>query len=213
MNYPSLSLKQDLIDEVFSGTKYGTQKQFQQTSPSPGAIRMKKFHTLQKQLRLQSALVEECDQCEFKTSKYLAMYRHKRENHLVFKPKCKECDYSNIYPNRMTKHFDQVHRGIKRIRNEKCRRESCEYAGTQNCLELQSHSLFFCNKCELSFKRSDTFKFHKEKIHEGLFFTCEYCDLYSTAREKDLKRHVFKKHLDENSKQRMDKTWKDNAKV
>ena len=167
MNYPCLSLKQDLIDDVFSGTRYGTQKQVQQTTPLPGAIRMKKYHKMQKQLRLQSGLVEECDQCEFKTSKYEAMYRHKRENHLVQRPKCKECDYSNIYPNRMKTHFNQVHRGIKRIRNKKCRRKSCEFAGTQNCLELKSHSLFSCNKCQLSFESSDSLKYHNNKIHEG----------------------------------------------
>ena len=202
MNYPCLSLKQDLIDEVFSGTRYGTQNQVQQATPSPNAIRRKKYYKMQKQLRLQSGLVEECDRCEFKTSKYEAMYRHKRENHLVLKPKCKECDYSNIYPNRMTKHFNQVHRGIKRIRNGKCRRESCEFAGTQNCLELKSHSLFLCNKCQLSFERSDSLKFHNDKIHEGLVFKCDHCEMYSTARKGGLERHILSKHSDEDSKLR-----------
>ena len=76
MNYPCLSLKQDLIDEAFFGTKYETQKQFEKTAPS----RQKMYDKIQKDLRLQSGLVEECDQREFKTSKFKAMYRHKRES-------------------------------------------------------------------------------------------------------------------------------------
>ena len=124
MNYPSLSLKQELIDKVFTGAKHGIQKQLEQTTPSPGAIRLKKYYKKEKNLRLQNALVEECDQCEYKTSKYMAMYRHKREKHSVPKQTCSDCDYSHIYPNRVKMHYDRVHRGMKRRRSyEKCRRE------------------------------------------------------------------------------------------
>ena len=91
---------------------------------------------------------------------------------------------------------------IKIKTHEKCTRKLCKFAGAQNCLEFKSHSLFFCNKCELSFKGSDDLKFHNEKVHEGLFYTCEYCDSYSTARGKDLKRPIFAKHSDEDLKQR-----------
>ena len=155
MNYPSLSLKQDLIDKVFSGTIYGIPRQNEKT-PSLGAIRMRKISKIQKELRLQNAVVaEECDQCEFKTSKYLAMYRHKRENHSVRKQSCTDCEYSNIYPNRVKMHVNQVHRGIKK-RNKKWWREWCEFSGTKNCLELLSHSMFVCKKCQLSFGRSDS---------------------------------------------------------
>ena len=249
MNYPSLSLKQDLIDEVFSGAKCGIQKGSDQ-STSPGSIKLKKY----KAPRLQNDLVEECDQCEYKTSKYLAMYRHKREKHLVLKQKCTDCDYSNIYPNRVKLHYNRVHMGIKRgkcrresceyagttncielyshsmyfckqcqmsfiksdslkfhsgkvheglvfISNDKCRRNSCEYAGTTNCLELQSHSYFLCEHCQLSFRRKDDLKFHVDKIHEGLVFNCTFCESYSTARKSTFKKHVLIKHSGEKSKQ------------
>ena len=86
MNYPSLSLKQDLIDKVFSGTTSGIQKELKQT-PSPGSIRLKKYYKEQKELRLQNVLVEECDRCEYKTTKFSAMYRHKREKHSGIKLK------------------------------------------------------------------------------------------------------------------------------
>ena len=107
MNYPSLSLKQHLIDKVFSGAKYQIHKQFEGTTLTPGVIRMKKYHKIQKQLRLQNDMVEKCDQCEFKTCKYKAMYRHKRERHSVPKQSCTECDYSNIYPSKVKTHFNQ----------------------------------------------------------------------------------------------------------
>ena len=42
VNYPTLSLKQDLIDAALSGATYGFQKQRREKSRSPGAIRMKK---------------------------------------------------------------------------------------------------------------------------------------------------------------------------
>ena len=200
MNYPRLSLEQDLIDDAFSGVKRGIKKEPKQhESPSE---RVKRYHKKQKELKLQNDNVDECDQCEYKTSKYQALYRHKRENHYVAKIKCPDCEYSNIYPNRVKRHYNQVHRGMKRkqrsyLINEKCRRESCEFAGTKNCLELQSHSLFFCDECQLSFKRNDDLKYHNDKIHEGLVFNCEYCETYSTARKRDLTRHMHLKHTEE----------------
>ena len=203
MNYPSLSLKQDLIDEVFAGAKNGTQKELKQ-APSPGSIRIKKYYKEQKELRLQNVVEEECEECEYKTTKFEAMYRHKREKHSVLKLNCTDCRYSNIYPNKVKTHYKQVHMGIKRGRGLdklKCRRESCEFTGTTNCLELESHSFFFCEKCQLTFERSDSLKFHKDKIHEGLVFNCEHCDTYSTARKNSLERHILSKHSDEDSKQ------------
>ena len=89
-----------------------------------------------------------------------------------------------------------------KLYNFKCRRESCEKAGTSTCLELETHSLFFCEQCQLSFGRSDSLKFHKDKIHEGLVINCEYCDTYSTARKNNLERHIRSKHSDEDSKQK-----------
>ena len=128
-------------------------------------------------------------------------------------------------------HYNQVHMGMKRFRNEvrvdKCRRESCEFAGTTNCLELESHklhklkcrrescenvgttnclelethSLFFCNQCQLSFGRIDSLKFHNDKVHKGLFFKCEYCETFTTAWKVNLTRHILSKHPDADPKQ------------
>ena len=228
MNYPSLSLRQELIDKVLSGAKYGTQRQTQKTpspkyviqrqtqktpspeygiqrpmqkAPSPEANRMKKLRKRQKESRMQNAVVvEECDQCEFKSSQFKAVYRHRREKHLVTKQKCTDCGYSNIYPNRVKTHFNRVHRGEKRRRYEKCRRESCAYAGTTDCSELQIHSQWFCKQCQLYFVRSESFKSHNDQIHEGLIFSCAYCDEYENAKKSNLERHILSKHSSENTK-------------
>ena len=202
MNYPSLSLKQDLIDEVFSDKKYGIKTELKQTA-SPGSSRLKKIYKEKKELRLQNVVVEECDQCEYKTAKFDALRFHKRGQHSDVKQRCTDCEYSHVYPNRVKIHFKQVHMGIKKGRGLlKCRRESCEFAGTTNCLELDNHSFFSCKQCQLPFERSDSLKFHNDKIHEGLVFKCEHCDIYSTARKNNLERHIRSKHSDEDSKQK-----------
>ena len=77
---------------------------------------MKEYHQKKKELLLQSPVLEECDQCGFKTSKYKAMYRHKREQHTVLRQKCTDCEYSNIYANRIRQHYQQVHLGMKRAK-------------------------------------------------------------------------------------------------
>ena len=126
---------------------------------------------------------------------------HKRGKHSEVKQRCTDCEYSHVYPNRVKMHFKQVHMGIKRGRGlNKCRKESCEFAGTTNCLELENHSFFFCNQCQLPFERSDSLKFHNDKVHEGIVFKCEHCDVYSNARKDNLERHIRSKHSDEDSK-------------
>ena len=201
MNYPSLSLKQNLIDEVFTNKECGSQKELKQTT-SLGSSKRKKRYKEQKELRLQNVTVEECDQCEFKTTKFQTMRHHKRVKHSGVRQRCTGCEYSHVYPNRVKIHFKQVHMGIKRgIGLDKCRRELCEFAGTTNCLELENHSFFFCKQCQLSFARSDSFKYHKSKIHEGLASNksrkprfckeegCTYIDFNG-----ELKRHIETKH-------------------
>ena len=79
MNYPTLSLKPDLIDKVFS-KKNNVQKEINQT-PSPGSIRLKKYYKEQKEVRLQNVVVDECDQCDYKSTRFQALTKHKREKH------------------------------------------------------------------------------------------------------------------------------------
>ena len=221
MEYPSLSLNQDLIDRLFSGLKYGAKDESgKNVSPTSTMTnnhlrsgmkkydidivkdrkKAMKYERIQKENRLKKPTLKECDQCDFKTLKSWPMFYHKKQKHTDLKQKCTDCDYSNYLPSKIKKHYKQVHLGIKRVQSRfhlKCRRELCEFVGTSNCLELQSHSRFICEKCQLSFKRNDTLKFHNEKVHLGLIFKCESCDSYSTGRKSSLARHIRFKHSGE----------------
>ena len=214
MEYPSLSLKQDSIDRLFSGI----QDDFKVT-PSPETSRFKVHYHKQKELLSQNPILEECDQCGFKTSKYKAMYRHKREHHTALRQQCTDCEYSNIYPNRVRKHYQHVHLGMKRRQRTRqrttCQRRWCEYFGTKKCVNLQEHSLNVCEDCKLTFSRSDGLKFHQDKIHLGVIFKCNFCDTYSTARKDTLKKHVIFKHSDRDLQEIRtieSKTWVRNLK-
>ena len=121
MNYPSFSLKQDLIVPFFSEASYENGKQMKEQTASSGSIRLKKYYKEQKEKSLQNDVLEECDKCDNKSSKFKAMYRHMKETHTGLKQHCTDCQYSNVYLNRVKRHYDRVHRGfykgIKRVRN------------------------------------------------------------------------------------------------
>ena len=143
---------------------------------------------------LKNSVMEECDQCDYKTINHHCMFQHKRVHHSDTKQQCSECDFSHFYPNRVRTHFKQVHLGIKR--KKMCQKDSCEYFGTAHCTELAEHSLFICEQCKLTFDRSDALKFHNEKIHEGIVYNCEFCKTYSVSRKSSLARHILSKHSD-----------------
>ena len=214
MDYPSLSLKQDVIDQAFSS----------ELKPSR-TLYFKEYLKQQKENMLKNSVMEECDQCDYKTMNHRCMFQHKRVHHSDTKQQCSECDFSHFYPNRVRTHFKQVHLGIKRKKKSyqtKCQKDSCEYFGTTHCLDLTSHSkgplrcqrkwckdfgktyctelakhcLFICEQCKLTFDRSDALKFHNEKIHEGIVYNCELCKTYSVPRKSSLARHVRSKHSD-----------------
>ena len=211
MNYPSLSLKQDLIEQVFSEASYGNGKQMKEQTASSGSIRMKKYYKEQKEQSVQNAIVEKCEKCDYKSSKFKAMYRHMKETHGL-KQHCTDCEFSHFYPNRVKRHYDRVHRGFyKGIKQErhylmKCRKESCEFVGTKKCSDLQSHKLFYCEKCPASFERNDYLKFHNERIHEGVVYNCKYCDM-TKSKKGDLKRHILSTHSNEDQGQNRKPTF------
>ena len=88
MNYPSLSLKQDLIEQVFSEASYGNGKQMKERNASSRSIKLKKYYKEQKEKSLQNDVLEECDKCDYKSSKFKAMYRHMNETHTGLKQHC-----------------------------------------------------------------------------------------------------------------------------
>ena len=62
MEYPSLSLEQDLIDRIFSGEKNPKQEDLKKI-PLSQSIRMKEYDRKKKKILLENPVVEECDQC------------------------------------------------------------------------------------------------------------------------------------------------------
>ena len=188
MDYPSLSLKQDVIDQAFSS----------ELKPSR-TLYFKEYLKQQKENMLKNPVMEECDQCDYKTINHHCMFQHKRVHHSDTKQQCSECDFSHFYPNRVRTHFKQVHLGIKRKKKShqtKCQKVSCKNFGKTYCTELPEHSLFICEQCKLTFDRSDALKFHNEKIHEGIVYNCEFCKTYSVSRKSSLARHILSKHSD-----------------
>ena len=90
MEYPSLSLNQDLIDRLFSGLKYGAKDESgKNVSPTSTMTnnhlrsgmkkseidivkdrkKAMKYERKQKGNRLKNPTLKECDQCDFKTLK------------------------------------------------------------------------------------------------------------------------------------------------
>ena len=126
MDYPSFSLKQDVIDQTFSS----------ELKPSR-MLYFKEYRKQQKESMLKNPVVEKCDQCDYQNINQRYMFQHKRVHHSDTKQQCSECDFSHFYPNRVRTHFKQVHLGIKR--KKKCQKDSCEYFGTAHC--LAEHSL------------------------------------------------------------------------
>ena len=155
-----------------------------------------------KEIRALSGEVEECDQCDYKTTKVNAMKDHKRVKHVGEKKKCSKCEYSHVYPTKIRQHYKQVHDKIRpqwSQRMHSCREKSCKDFGTPSCLKIETHSLYFCNLCpSLSFKRSDKLKFHVDKVHKGITFKCEHCP-FSNARKFQLKKHILMIHTKQES--------------
>ena len=94
MNYPRLHLNQNQKVNVFF---------WKQNRQNLGHQWGQKLHE-----------IDECDQCEYKTTKFMAMYAHKREKHIGVKKKCAECDYSHVYLTKVRGHYNRVHMGVKK---------------------------------------------------------------------------------------------------
>jgi hypothetical protein len=137
--------------------------------------------------RVKSESQLECNKCDYKTTIYTYMYRHKRTKHSDIKQKCTKCDYAHPYPTKVKSHYKQVHLGIARAKKDMCRKNTCKFFSTKNCTDLK-HYLFSCHLCDFSTKRNYNLKYHVQGVHEGLSsYSCDQCDYLSTG---NLKRHI-----------------------
>ena len=103
MNYPSLGLTQDMIDKIFSETKQVVARSTPQAETKK--TWSARYYRKMKEIRALSGEVEECDQCDYKTTKVNAMKDHKRVKHVGEKKTCSKCDYSHVYPTKIRTHY------------------------------------------------------------------------------------------------------------
>ena len=109
-----------------------------------------------KEIRALSGEVEECNQCDYKTTKVNAMKDHKRVKHVGEKKTCSKCDYSHVYPTKIRTHYKQVHDKIRPLWNQRihsCKEKSCKDFEHQAVQKLKLiHFIFatFAHICHLT---------------------------------------------------------------
>ena len=100
MNVTSFSLSRESIENAFS------KKQSRPKIPAEYKV------------ALENDSIQNCDKCEYKTSKVERMREHILVKHSEVKHKCTDCNYQHHFPNRVRSHFKQVHMGIPKKRSE-----------------------------------------------------------------------------------------------
>ena len=74
MDYPNLSLKQDVRDQAFSDELQPSRsmymKENRKEQKENQSMYSKKYRKKQKEKMLQNPVAEECDQCDYKTSNH-----------------------------------------------------------------------------------------------------------------------------------------------
>ena len=80
-------------------------------------IQVQEGQTLSISSKFLSNQTNQCEQCEYKTSKYNSMYSHMRVKHTDLRIKCTECNFS--HPTKVNTHFKQVHLGQKKTGTQK----------------------------------------------------------------------------------------------
>ena len=198
MNYPSLSLSQASIENIFATESSKEQFQSDDTATrtyKPNIKRVlsntkyrdylcidsnedkafQKHPTLKEKFANKSFTeqfanneVRKCEECEFKTSIQEQMRQHMLIKHSGIKHKCPQCEYTHYYPNRVKSHENQIHKKILRITGKKI----------MLCNDITC-SHFGSNEC----KEIELHGRHK----------CAECD-FVTIRLQDLKRHIERKH-------------------
>ena len=198
MNYPSLSLSQASIENVFATE--GSKEQVQSDHTATGIYRpnikrvlsrtkhrnylcidsnedkaFQKHSTLKEKFANKSFTeqfanneVQKCDECEYKTSIQEQMREHMLIKHSGIKHKCPQCEYTHYYPNRVKRHENHTHKKIPWISGKK----------SMLCNNITC-PLFGSNEC----KELDLHGRHK----------CAECN-FATRRLNDLKTHIGSVH-------------------
>ena len=116
-----------------------------------------------------------CEICNKKFAKKFALKKHIETVHLKIKPfLCDDCGKSFSGKGKLSTHVLAVHKGIR----------------------------FDCNQCDKSFSRKCHLRTHFKIMHEvgiaNSLKNCSKCS-YSSVRNTNLKRHIFRVHKDPDS--------------
>ena len=147
MDYPSLFLASDSIQNVFSGTLYHTK--------SP--------------ISTQSELY--CETCKYKTTKQVLMRQHTLVKHSGLVKTCSACDYRHYHAAKVRKHFNQVHLNIKRKNKTQSRMDcfemDCKNTLKEDCEEM-GHNQVNCKHCDYYSFTKRTIRLHIRTNHEEM---------------------------------------------
>ena len=203
MNYPSLFLANDSIQNVFSSKMSHKQDINLTTSEF------------------------KCDICDYKTTKKELMRQHTVVKHSEVTNKCPDCEFSHYFPGKVRKHFQYVHlkeqprprrtdgrRDCFEIDCKNTQKDVCEGMGHNKAVckqcdysslttdSLRRHvqvkhegKLYSCNQCDFKSARTDQVRIHTARIHDGVLFRCDHCDLVFPSKSA-LKGHDSFNHTE-----------------
>ena len=143
--------------------------------------------------------LHKCGLCDFKTAQNNKLQRHTNIKHLGIKEDtpCDQCEYNPRDRGNLKKHKQMVHEGLR----YPC--QFCEYKSkSKQCLVDHISSIHEgikcqCAQCGKQFTRRITLYLHIKDVHEGKKYKCDFCEYHAT-RKSNLLVHFQKMHKDIN---------------
>ena len=136
---------------------------------------------------------------------------HKDDSEYI---KCENCDYKTARRDRLRRHNEEVHLGIKKFRDREEKCLMCSFKCTKKS-NLSTHmesvhntslELVYCDQCTFSShyktslvthknscKNKTYFTAHVNSKHLGITFSCGVCD-YTSSSAQMVQRHTQGKH-------------------
>ena len=138
-----------------------------------------------------------CNTCQFETSRYALLNKHKKSVHEGIKLyKCNNCDYETADNWKLKNHKKAVHERIKPYKCNYCEHETAEKGNLDKHIKSVHEGIkpFKCNMCKFETAQKWNLNKHIEFFHEGIKpFKCNICE-YETLIKTHLKWHVESVH-------------------
>ena len=138
-----------------------------------------------------------CEQCDFKTSRKVALKRHVQSIHeRKGNVQCEQCGYKPAQKVNLRRHVEAVHGKIKRFSCKYCRRKAFsrkEHLKQHVKVVHRGVKNFKCDKCDYKTGWKKELVNHVNGVHNNLYITCEYCE-YKTSRKLVFQLHMKRYH-------------------